>query len=133
MSMRASLPAKLILFHMPPLAPPVEFPLTEWHKIRNNRIYQFLITRKEFEKIGLINYVYRERYLLSDVKGFWHTRHKLPSAFILNFTEYLIQELKENGIIIERKLERKMTYKIIRKPTKQLIDEICQYTWTKDP
>jgi len=27
----------------------------------------------------------------------------------------------------------KLIYKVIKKPTKQVIDEICAYTWVVDP
>ena len=110
-----------------------EFPLTPWHRERNERIYRFLWLKDEFDKTELTEYVYREVRLLYDVKGYWHHRNYRPSTFIENFIDYLIAELMKNGVIEEHTFNRKTYYKVVTKPTKQLIDEICMYTWLKDP
>lgn len=110
-----------------------EFPLTEWHKTRNERIYDFLWLRDEFDKAELIEYVYRERMLLWEYKGELYPEFLRPSTFIRNFVEYLISELIRNGIVAEDVFAGKTFYKVIAKPTKRLIDDICMYTWLKDP
>lgn len=110
-----------------------EYPFTEWHKIRNKRIYDFLWLKDEFDKTELTEYIYRERRLIWEYKGIHHSNNLRPSKFIRDFINYLISELIKNGIIVEYAFNGKTFYRVIAKPTQHLIDEICLYTWLKDP
>lgn len=108
-------------------------PFTEWHRERNRRIYDFLWLKDEFDRTEFTIYVYRQRRLIWDVRGYWHHQNYRPSTFIRNFIDYLIRELINNKIIEEARYGGKTIYRVIAKPTKLLIDEICLYTWLKDP
>ncbi|RLC85256.1 MAG: hypothetical protein DRJ03_12200 [Chloroflexi bacterium] len=103
----------------------VPFPITPWHKTRNDRIYRFFLLKKEFELHDLVKYVWREQYLY-----FFGYKY---SAFIRNFTKYLINELIERGILRETIFDRKLIYEVVRKPSRELINELCAYTWVVDP
>jgi len=111
----------------------VPFPLTPWHLTRNERIYRFLWLKKLFERDELIKFVWREQYLLVEVKGVRHFRGFRASTFVQNFSRYLIDEFKRRGLVEETVYAGKVLYRVITKPTKKLIDEICAYTWVVDP
>jgi len=109
------------------------FPLTAWHLTRNERIYRFLWLKDLFERDELVKFVWREQYLLVGVKGIRHFKWFRYSTFVENFSRYLIQEFLGRGLVEEVVVAGKVVYKVVRKPTKQVIDEICAYTWVVDP
>jgi len=112
--------------------PPV-FPPTPWHLTRNERIYRFLWLKKVFERDELVKFVWREQYLLVEVKGVRHFRWFRYSTFVENFSWYLIGEFLERELVEEVVYAGKVLYKVIRKPTREEINEICAYTWVVDP
>lgn len=116
------------------VVPGVRPPLTEWQRRRNDRIYEFLNKHDEFTIREFHLYVWRERLLLDER---YHSHKPLAtfmdsplSTFIRNFTRYLIWELIHAGILEEETYNGTTIYKVIRKPSKDLIYEICSY---RDP
>jgi len=111
----------------------VLFPPTPWHLTRNDRIYRFLWLKNLFERDELVKYVWREQYLLVEVKGVRHFRWFRYSTFVESFSRYLLEEFLKRRLVEEEVVAGKVLYRVIRKPTKQVIDEICAYTWVVDP
>jgi len=111
----------------------VPFPPTPWHLTRNQRIYRFLWLKNLFERDELVKFVWREQYLLVGVKGIRHFRWFRYSTFVENFSRYLIGEFLGRGLVQEVVVAGKVVYKVVRKPTRQVINEICAYTWVVDP
>jgi len=111
----------------------VPFPPTAWHLRRNERIYRFLWLKDLFERDELVKFVWREQYLLVGVKGVRHFRWFRYSTFVENFSRYLVEEFLGRGLVKEVVVAGKVVYKVVRKPTKQVINEICAYTWVVDP
>jgi len=116
------------------IVPGVKPTLTEWHIRRNDRIYEFLNKHDEFTIREFHLYVWRERLLLDER---YHSHKPLAtfmdsplSTFIRNFTRYLIWELIHEGILEEEAYNGVTIYKVVRKPSKDLIYEICSY---RDP
>jgi len=106
---------------------------TPWRLTRNERIYRFLWLKDLFERDELVKFVWREQYFLVGVKGVRHFKWFRYSTFVENFSRYLIEEFLERGLVQEVGVAGKVVYKVVRKPTRQVIDEICAYTWVVDP
>jgi len=111
----------------------VPFPPTPWHVTRNERIYRFLWLKKLFERDELVKFVWREQYLLVEVKGVRHFRGFRYSTFVENFSRYLIQEFLKRGLLQEVVVAGKVVYKVVKKPTREVINDVCAYTWVVDP
>ncbi len=112
----------------------VKPPITEWHRRRNDRIYEFLLKHDEFTIREFHLYVWRERLLFDER---YHSHKPLStfmdsplSTFIRNFTRYLLWELEHAGIIQEDTYNGLKIYKVLKKPSKEFIYEICSY---RDP